>query len=259
MPPSKRALRQQMTDGGGAAALPAMTMHDLDMMLYGGGSGGAPVVAASSVVRHDDGTIEVAGFTLTGVGLTGGETSSHEDWMTVGRVLRKLENGLQWLIGDWVLKTKPEWGDTYAWAEELGFALPTLWDYVYVCRSVQISVRTEILSFGHHKLVAGIPDAKTQREWLERAEAEGWSVAAMRAAMRGQRTPTLPDGSKDYDKIRETEAFDAVKGLRGVKNKLGKMTREERMTAAASAAKARAYFEELENLLYRRNQEDAQR
>lgn len=256
MPPSKRALRQQMTDGGGTAALPAMTMKDLDLMLYGGGSGGAPVVAASSVVRHDDGTIEVAGYRLTGVGLVGGENASREDWMTVGRVLGKLVNGLQWLIGDWIIQAKPEWGETYASAEEVGFEETTFKDYVYVCRNVQMSVRTDILSFGHHKLVASLSPSE-QREWLKRATAEGWSVSEMRAAMRGQRTPTLPDGSKDYDKIRETEAFDAVKGLRGVKNKLGKMTREERMTAAAKAAQARAYFEELENLLYRRNQEDS--
>ena len=212
----------------------------------------ALVPDASGVLRFDD-------VKLTRVGLIIPADGMREDTaLLLLDMSLNLEGSIQWIVGDILAYgERQKWGEFYKGAmEKYQRKYFTVADYKYVCSGVDFSVRTENLTFGHHKLVASLSPSE-QREWLKRATAEGWSVSEMRAAMRGQHTPTLPDGSKDYDKIRETEAFDAVKHLRGVKNKLGKMTREERMTAAAKAAQARAYFEELENLLYRRNQEDS--
>lgn len=253
---SKRERREMMNGGGsGAAPLSGITMKDLDLMLYGGGVDNSPM-AGSEVVRHEDGTIEVAGYTLTGVGLTGGENATLDDWQTLGRVLRKLENGLQWLIGDWIIKADLEWGSTYACAEELGFDAETLRGYVYVCRNVKLWVRTHNLSFGHHKLVAAMPE-DVQREWLKRADDGQWSISQLREAMKVKRVPVLPSGEKDYDKIREQEAFDSLKRIKNLRPaQISKMTREERFTAAADALRVKGWFGELADLLYGRESDE---
>lgn len=248
---SKRERREQMANGGesGVAPLSGITMKDLDLMLYGGGVDDAPV-AGSEVVRHADGTIEIAGYTLTGVGLTGGENATADDWKTLGRVLRKLENGLQWLIGDWIIKAEPAWGSTYAMAEELGFEETSVKDFVYVCRHVQMSVRTDFLSFGHHKLVAAMPE-DIQREWLNQAVAGQWSISQLREAMKVKRVSVLPSGETDHDKMREREAFDALKRIKNLRPaRISKMTREERFAAAADALRVKGWFGDLADQLY---------
>lgn len=247
--PSKRDMRERMmNEGGQAVALPALTVSELDKWLYGGGED-TPVQGAE-VVRHEDGTIEIAGYKLTGVGLEGGEDATLDDWKTVGRVLRKLENGLQWLIGDWIIKAKPAWGSTYDCAEELGFEPDTLKKFVYVCRNVQLWIRIHNLSFNHHMLVAPMT-ADLQRDWLERAANAKWSVAQLREALKAKRVPLLTSGEKDYDKIREQEALDSLKRIKNLRPaRISKMTREERFAAAADALRVKGWFGDLADLLY---------
>ncbi|MCU0466819.1 MAG: hypothetical protein MUF38_19915 [Anaerolineae bacterium] len=204
----------------------------------------ALVPDASGVLRFDD-------VKLTRVGLVFPVDGMRQDTaLLLLDMALNLEGSIQWIVGDLLA-----YGDSQKWGEFYKAAMEkyqrqyfTVADYKYVCSSVDFSVRTENLTFGHHKLVASLP-AYEQREWLDRAVAEGWSVAAMRTAMREKReklTPTLRDDSKDYDKIRHDEARAAIARLKAVRlGKIAKMSREERMLARNDALVAKAYFEEM--------------
>jgi hypothetical protein len=72
----------------------------------------------------------------------------------------------------------------------------TLLDYARVARRVPRSRRRTALSFTHHQLVAAMePDE--QEEWLDRAEANRWSVEEFRGALREpDALPTRRDRSR---------------------------------------------------------------
>lgn len=123
---------------------------------------------------------------VTRIGLEG-FAQSFEEWAAFGQFLREVEVGLQWAVGDWLNQGEIRYRDTYRGAAlALGFEVSTLRDLSYVAGNVKLSVRTDALSFNHHKLIAAM-DPQVQRLWLARAVAGKWSVAEMRDQMRGDK------------------------------------------------------------------------
>jgi hypothetical protein len=138
----------------------------------------------SDLAVHD-GTLMVHGFQLTSTGLIAPESASSDAWIDLGRLLARLEGSLQWLIGDWIVYGEAiRWGDIPALAKELGFSDQTLRDYAYVARNVQLSIRIDKLSFGHHQVVAPL---SPQEQWdaLQYAAEHNLSIAAFRKVLRG--------------------------------------------------------------------------
>ena len=74
----------------------------------------------------------------------------------------------------------------------LGVQVKTLYNSAYVARKVDISLRREILTFSHHKLVAAL-DPYWQSYWLDQAERHQWSKRNMKMMM-DQYPNGLPDG-----------------------------------------------------------------
>ncbi|MBK9122828.1 MAG: hypothetical protein IPM16_06860 [Chloroflexi bacterium] len=123
---------------------------------------------------------------VTRIGLEG-FAQNFEEWAAFGQFLREVEAGLQWAIGDWLNQGEIRYRDTYMGAAVgLGFEVATLRDFAYVARSVKLSVRTDALSFNHHKLIAAM-DPQMQRLWLARAVAANWSIGEMRDQLRGDK------------------------------------------------------------------------
>lgn len=145
--------------------------------------------------------IRTGSLVWTPVGLKSDGEITREDWEDAGQLLQRLDASLQWLIGDWiVLGEHLNYGDRDTFAESIGFETKTIYDYAYVARNVEISVRTEILSFTHHKLVAAMTK-KEQKKWLQKAEAEGWSVANLRDAVSGKKQLTTSDNNEFASEI----------------------------------------------------------
>ena len=157
----------------------------------------------SGIDVADDGSIQAYDYRMTEVGLDP-ETMSldRENWQLLGQLLFRFDKSIQWLIGDWLLYGENnKWGETAIIAEEMGYEVKTLYDYKYVAQNVNFSVRTENLSFGHHKLVAHL-DAEDQHYWLERAAygdvdektqiARTWSISRLRDEMKG-----IPENSDE--------------------------------------------------------------
>lgn len=125
---------------------------------------------------------------------------SEERWLELGDGLRRLGQGYQWWIGDWMAAGEKRYGATYATAEQLtGIDKSTLMGYRSVSRRVPKLVRTRFLSWSHHKEVADL-DQDKQAKWLRDAADGGWSVSQLRSELASsERTkvvepPPLPSG-----------------------------------------------------------------
>lgn len=192
---SKRALPALRT-------LPRVTYEEVAQATFGAAESAAlsrrfgdlSPAAADGVAIAGDGSLVAFDYRLTGIGLDPNARSSQRaDWERLGQLLFRFDRSMQWLIGDWLLQGEDnKWGKHEAIAAELGLQVKTLYDYRYVARHVEFSVRTEKLSFGHHKLVAQL-EPSLQRRWLERAAAgdrdsasgnsRPWSISRLRKEM----------------------------------------------------------------------------
>jgi hypothetical protein len=103
-----------------------------------------------------------------------------EQWKAAGRALCQFHGAVCWLLGDW-------WRSGHKYGErakavrdgEFGdYSFGTLANYGWVAGRIKPSVRREVLSFQHHVVVAPLTPAQ-QRHWLDRAESEKLSAAAM--------------------------------------------------------------------------------
>jgi len=100
-----------------------------------------------------------------------------------GRVNRA---SLFW-IGDLLLFGERVYGESYAQAAEAtGLAPQSLMNTVSVCKQVPKTRRRPNLSLSMHQEVAPLEPAE-QKEWLKRAETEGWTRGQLRGELRAQR------------------------------------------------------------------------
>jgi len=115
-----------------------------------------------------------------------------EDWIACGQVLGSVEGSVQWWLGDWWAYGEHAYGERKALfeeggpLEELDYNLVKN-NYGYVSAHVERSVRSDLLSWFHHRHVAPLsPDE--QRSWLARAlEGDGgepWSSNQLKAAIK---------------------------------------------------------------------------
>ena len=133
----------------------------------------------------------IAGFHVhkTGVNMAGWVDG--DLWLEFGKLLKHLTSSLQWVVGDWLVAgINYHYGDkAYDLAAEfLPYTPRTLEQLAYVAR--QISIRIENLTFGHHALVAAKHEDE-QRDWLEKAQKNGWSVAELRRQINGNTLPKI--------------------------------------------------------------------
>jgi hypothetical protein len=114
---------------------------------------------------------------------------SFEEWREAGRKLGQIARATQWWIGDWLNYGANAYGEKYVQAvEETGYEVQTLMDFAWVAGKIEISRRREILSWSHHKEVAGLePDG--QDAALDRAAEEGWSRQQLRSVVSGNGKP----------------------------------------------------------------------
>ena len=114
-------------------------------------------------------------------------------WKDVGRAIEKEHGDYRWKIGDWLLAGDKEFGKK-AYKEAVaitGYKKATLYDLARVAKRVPPSVRTEDLSWNHHRAVEEL-DREAQKDWLRQASAVPLSVVALRKAIKRQPLPGYP-------------------------------------------------------------------
>lgn len=166
------------------------------------------VIPANALLAQPDGSVLFGSYTLTTKGLVGGDDADEVQWRLLGKVLKKMEGSIQWLIGDWCVQAERKWGATYDQiAAETGYKKKSLREYAYVARSVDLSIRMDNLSFGHHHLVAGLSPDK-QQTWLRKALSENWSISQLRKAI----DPPAPQSIFEGDAQRANMLLQHVEG-----------------------------------------------
>jgi hypothetical protein len=109
------------------------------------------------------------------------------EWVTAGRRLGAMGRCGQWGIGDWIQYGNTRFGERYTRAAHItGYDVQTLMNMVYVASRFDISRRRENLSWSHHEALAALGSLEQDR-WLDRAAAEGLSVADLRTELRSWR------------------------------------------------------------------------
>lgn len=208
----------------------------------------------AAIVVSDTGEVTLGKFVVSSVGVVIPEDTTEDEWMALLTAARKVKTALQWIISDWAaFGADRQWGTKYDdIAEQTGYKVETLTDMVYVARSVQFSVRTEKLSFTHHKLVAAyLPEQ--QAELLAQAIQNKWSVKALRHYLETG-SPTLPKPggaakANPLDLMAKKRDFNQF--LRTV-SKAGQGDEKARRAALGWLTEQREWLEEIEKVLLNR-------
>lgn len=132
---------------------------------------------------------------LTNTGLQLPEHFTEEEFFEAGRFLSRIEQGMQWAIGDWY--NAIPWGDKQAACEKAGLNFNTARIYGNVCAVFQIDMRISNLSFSKHQSLVTQELTDIQRaELLEKSAKNGWTAARLtkerdRLLGRDERVPLL--------------------------------------------------------------------
>ena len=112
------------------------------------------------------------------------EEMDRKIWKGIWGQLQCIEASLNFIIGDWLNYGLQKYGEKYAYALDA-----TEWQYghlancAYVCANVDFSLRNEKLDWSHHAVVAPLA-AEEQAKFLTLAAEGGWTVSALRIAVR---------------------------------------------------------------------------
>jgi N6-adenosine-specific RNA methylase IME4 len=132
----------------------------------------------------------------TTTSLTLPKNITDEEWLEVGATLGKFEQSKMWWVGDWLKHKYPggyvERGVYDELEEQTGLERQTMQVALSTCKSIDSLIRIKELTFLHHRIVAPLPEPE-QKEWLRKAVREDWTVRELRDAIRGSKTPELPD------------------------------------------------------------------
>jgi len=114
-------------------------------------------------------------LTATSLELPAGLKS--DEWEAIGLATGRLGYSIQWWLGDWWAFGEHKYGDRRALVEGpdwTGYRFQACADCAYVCRKFETSRRREVLTFAHHRNVAGLPKVEADRllDWCEATIAE---------------------------------------------------------------------------------------
>lgn len=117
-------------------------------------------------------------------------------WIECGRRFSYMGRSSQWWIGDWVRFGEAAYGAKYREASKITrYDIQTLMNMVYVASRFEVSRRRETLAWSHHAELAAL-EPESQDRWLDRCEAERFSVHDLRIELRqAERTKQVEDAA----------------------------------------------------------------
>lgn len=128
-------------------------------------------------------------FSFTPTGLKIDQGATIKEWEECGKFLKTCEGAVQFWIGDWLNFGEQTYGNMYSEAlDKTDYSYNSLKNCKWVASKVQLSVRTDNLSFQHHEVIASIPHIE-QEKWLTRATENKWTAKELRSQLR-QTLPT---------------------------------------------------------------------
>lgn len=131
-------------------------------------------------------------FIATPTGLIIHGEPSYDSWEQVGLALRQVHKAVHWWIGDWLNYGERAYSEMYSQVlDETGFDYQTLRDDKWVAGRIELSDRSDNLSWGHHREVAPF-EPEEQSLWLNRAEENNWTRQELHQAIRASKKTDRP-------------------------------------------------------------------
>lgn len=126
------------------------------------------------------------------------DSTTFDEWVSIGRRLCIGQQALNWHIGDWWAFGDHRYGERAKGAAEglFGREFGSLRNLAVVARSFETSRRHDVLTFTHHVEVASLP-ADEADSLLARAEREQWSTRELRQAAQALRAANDPAPSEE--------------------------------------------------------------
>lgn len=158
-------------------------------------------------------------FDLAPNGLVIRGQPSFQQWTRFGYLLKRLNEGAQWAIADWLNygESRVDWGHKYTQAlNDLGYDYGYLRNIASVGQRYGLSERNDKLTFSHHAAAVTVPEPQ-RAQVLEEAATQRLSVAETQVRV-GQVT-----GKPVYTRIESFEGSfaDAVQWLTSHKDARG--------------------------------------
>jgi N6-adenosine-specific RNA methylase IME4 len=142
---------------------------------------------AGRLAKRDHRDIQLAGFTLTAVGVEVTGKPSIEDWRSAVQFIDRAASASMWWHGDMLNFGHATYGELASQEDGDGkYERASLMQAKWVAAQLPFSMRIEKLSFTHHALIASLPPAQ-QKKWLAKADRDGLSVADLRKELRNDR------------------------------------------------------------------------
>lgn len=125
--------------------------------------------------------LTVSSFRLHKNGLTSVGKPTIEEWQTCGQFIKDAEQSVQFWIGDWLNYGEKTYGKVqYEQAiQQTGLDYQTLRTYKYVASNVPMLLRSNKLSYYHHREVANMK-REQQVHLLTKAVAESWPLIKLK-------------------------------------------------------------------------------
>ncbi len=164
--------------------LPELNIQEVDKIGFGG--------LSLPIVRSQDGTVYFGNqFIVSATGAVVAATVTETEFWAFLDGIRQITTAVQWIIGDLVVHAEAHIQTNYETiAERTGYKPDTIEYFASIARNVPWLVRTNRLTFGHHALVAAKHEDE-QRDWLEKAAKNNWSVAELRFQISGKERPVV--------------------------------------------------------------------
>jgi hypothetical protein len=154
---------------------------------------------ASTDGPQDNKELIYSSFVLHDTGLSPLGNPSFEQWLEVGRFIKKAAHASTLWLGDWINYGKIKYGGKYERAlQETGLDYGTLKNAAYTARNIELSDRSDNLSYKHHELVASLPKNQ-QQQLLREAERKKYSTRELQQRIQDLKkfqvsTPKMPEG-----------------------------------------------------------------
>lgn len=171
----------------------------------------------------DGDVIDVGMFRLTPTGMLFYEGATEDDFKTIGGILFRIQNSIQWLIGDWLNAAAVyEFAEIALIAAQYGRSPKTLQNWKYTASSVPYEARRVELEYNHHVVVQGL-SVDEQKRLLglavygdEIPKSNGkrrrWSVARLHREMSGVALPRPKSNKVVREKQRQfKQLFASIK------------------------------------------------
>ena len=154
--------------------------------------------------------IELSGFVLDEFGLRSNGAPTFEQWVNVGKFIKRSHKSVKFWQGDWLNYGEDNFDEWTQYYDESDPDSKDLSEEKWVAKMVPPSRRRSKLSWGHHREVADLEE-EDQENMLKVAEENKMALSKFKAFVKVYQSKlNLPDISTDDMKSTDPQVFQQV-------------------------------------------------